>query len=493
MAPSILHMPNGHTLTVTQVFGGLSFKNSDLNPHHRSAFPPGWTIVLNEEDGDEQDDSTGDPESGFAKKHVIHRYKRPSLEHDHLYISSISFPNSAEYKSTGSPTRQIAMMLWATLWWYFHQPEPEPALTTPASAKTAEEGRPKGEWRININREGIFKGRNLLAKLERMGLLICEDSSVGCGADDRHAASATVSTLFITRRAFWQIDARIFLFSLAPVAGSPYPASSPFSSRPSSPKRDGSPGEPYHDNTPRGALTPITGPFQSSSHLPTYYPPHPAQYVFTNGIRHPLRPKPYRQGETIYSRYIPSLGQYLTFRIASLSTKACSDKGPWSTLANALPSLAGLRGTPPQQPQSEAILPTLSSFEAHHNDVELLHKWMNNDRVSHFWGEAGPQSHQEEFLHKGLSSRHSFPVIGCWDGKPFGYFEIYYVKEDILGRYLGGEVGDWDRGIHCLIGEQDFRGPHRVAVWLSALVHYCWLNDMRTNCVMLEPRVDNVK
>lgn len=118
---------------------------------------------------------------------------------------------------------------------------------------------------------------------------------------------------------------------------------------------------------------------------------------------------------------------------------------------------------------------------------------MNNERVAQFWGENGPQAHQEKFLRTALQNRHSFPAIGCWDGKPFGYFEIYWVKEDHLGTHLGGELGDWDRGFHCLVGEQEFRGAHRVKVWLSALVHYCWLADMRTNCVMLEPRIDNQK
>jgi RimJ/RimL family protein N-acetyltransferase len=117
---------------------------------------------------------------------------------------------------------------------------------------------------------------------------------------------------------------------------------------------------------------------------------------------------------------------------------------------------------------------------------------MNDPRVSYFWGENGPQEHQEEFLKNGLKSRHSFPVIGCWDGKPFGYFEIYWVKEDKLGRYVS-HVGDYDRGLHCLVGESEFRGPQRVKIWLSALVHFCFLADLRTESVMLEPRVDNEK
>jgi len=125
------------------------------------------------------------------------------------------------------------------------------------------------------------------------------------------------------------------------------------------------------------------------------------------------------------------------------------------------------------------------------SDPEYLHKWMNEPRVSYFWGEAGPQAHQEEFLKNGLRNKNSFAVIGCWDGKPFGYFEIYWVKEDNVGKYMGGNVHDYDRGIHCLVGEEEFRGPQRVKIWLSALVHYCWLSDNRTETVIMEPRVDN--
>lgn len=130
----------------------------------------------------------------------------------------------------------------------------------------------------------------------------------------------------------------------------------------------------------------------------------------------------------------------------------------------------------------------------HACDLELLHNWMNDPRVSAFWGANGPIEIQEEFLNKALNSRHSFPVIGSWDGKPFGYFEIYYVKEDQLGRLLTDkDVSDWDRGFHGLVGEQEFRGRHRVKIWTSALVHYLWLADPRTEKVLVEPRVDNEK
>ena len=492
MAPSSVHLPNGQNLTVKSIFGGLGFVSNDLNSQ-RSAFPPGWTVMLNEED-DAEDAEGADPGSSewdfdnpyAQRKEHIHRYKKPTLKNDHMYLATISNPSSAEFKPASSPTRQIAMMLWATLWWYFHQPEPEPRINSKKSAKTPEAGRPKAEWRININREGIFKGRQLMNKLERMGLIMSEDSSIGVHGYDRSRASSP--TMFVTRRAFWQIDARIFLFTLSPAAHSPLPGSTPISSRPASPSRASSAADHRGSLLP-GALTPK--PFQSSSHLPTYYPPHPTQYTFTNGIRHPIRPKPWGQGEMFYCRYIPSVGQYLSFRVASLAPAGCSRSGPWTEQP---------RGSGEMSPRSsmqsvpESIMLAMTGLTVpSDNDVDLLHRWMNDPRVAYSWGEDGPREHQEEFLKKGLESRHSFPVIGCWDGKPFGYFEIYWVKEDILGKYMAGAVGDSDRGIHCLVGEQEFRGPHRVHIWMSALIHYCWMADMRTDVVMLEPRVDNTK
>lgn len=487
MAPgSTVHLPNGQNLTVTPVFGGLFFKANDLT-HQHSPFPSGWTIVLNSEDEDPVDgEGKGDSEPPHTPRRRVHRYKKPTLTGDHLYISSISNPSSNDFKPPSSPTRQIAMMLWATLYWYFHQPEPSLHITTEASKNTPEAGRPEGEWRISINREGIFKGKVVLPKLERMGLISSEESSVGIAQDE--ISPEGWEHMFVSRRSFWQMDPRIYLFTLSPTSQSPFPSGSPYPSRPASPVPgiDGPPQKEAQLEVSQGLWSPTgSGPFHSTSHLPTYYPPPAPQYVFSNHVRHPLRPKPPGQGEIFYTRYVPSVGQYLSFRVASVSSKALRYRGP---VASHTPTPH--RSSP--LPASDSHLLTVGTLNLGLSDPEYLHKWMNDPRVSYFWGEAGPQEHQEEFLKAGLRNRHSFPVIGCWDGKPFGYFEIYWVKEDNVGKYLP-HVGDYDRGIHCLVGEQEFRGPHRVKIWLSALVHYCFLADLRTETILLEPRVDNTK
>lgn len=131
MAPSVVHLPNGQTITVSPVFAGLSFKANDLNIHH-SIFPPGWTIILEtaDGDGDDDDDTQSPPDEREqlygSRRHPPKRYKAPTLHHDSLFISSISNPSNTDFKPPTSPTRQIAMMLWATLWWYFHQVAPIP-------------------------------------------------------------------------------------------------------------------------------------------------------------------------------------------------------------------------------------------------------------------------------------------------------------------------------------------------------------------------------
>ncbi|KAG6016036.1 hypothetical protein E4U43_004326 [Claviceps pusilla] len=527
MTSQTLHLPDGKKFSVTPVFGGMGFRSPDHNNLHHP-FPVGWMTILHTEEEDNVDvenhrqncSNTDSSSSSSSSDHDfngnVHPERRsfigeqdesapprpkrrtrpfhsPTLQNDTLFISSISIPSSTDFKPAASPTREIAMMLWITLYWYFHQPEPDHGLDTAACRATPQAARPRGEWKITIKRDGVLRGRNLIPKLERMGLIASEDNSVGTSVDDGGQAW---TNMFVSKRMFWQIPAHLFLFTLQPVgkfAGSSLGLysnpGSPSTSRPDSPREESSSSfKAWHSRTPSGnvpltptcgqlvadvpggpvpttvSCTPIypIGPYYSSSHLPTYYPPPPLQYIYTNNIRHPLRPKPPRMGEVFYTRFIESIGQYLSFRVASCSSLP-------------VPYLGPVGPNPPDQHS-----PLLSSM----SDRELLQSWFRNPRVKEFWGDYVP-----DFLETGLRSKHSFPVIGLWDGIPFGYFEVYWVQEDVLGRHVGSEVDDWDRGVHIMIGEEWSRG--RVAAWLTSLVHWCFTSDYRTMNVCLEPRVDN--
>ncbi|PXW81619.1 RimJ/RimL family protein N-acetyltransferase [Nitrosomonas sp. Nm84] len=168
----------------------------------------------------------------------------------------------------------------------------------------------------------------------------------------------------------------------------------------------------------------------------------PIHYIFSHGRRHPLRP-PKPQG-TVYRRYITWLGGTLTFR---------------------------------------AIDPVA--------DLECFNRWMNDPVVTEFWQESGDLVKHRAYLSGIQTDPHMINLIGCLDDAPFGYFEIYWAKEDRIAPYY--DVDDFDRGWHVLIGEPHMRGKPFVTAWLPSISHYLFLDDSRTQRIVIEPRIDNHK
>ena len=124
-------------------------------------------------------------------------------------------------------------------------------------------------------------------------------------------------------------------------------------------------------------------------------------------------------------------------------------------------------------------------------DLERFSRWQNTPRVVAFWDEGGSLEEHRHYLEKLAADPHTLTLIGCFDDQPFAYFEAYWAKEDRIAPFY--DVGDYDRGIHMLVGEQAHRGPHKVASWLSALTHYLFEDEPRTQRVVAEPRADNAK
>ncbi|MDW0358481.1 GNAT family N-acetyltransferase [Halomonas venusta] len=171
-------------------------------------------------------------------------------------------------------------------------------------------------------------------------------------------------------------------------------------------------------------------------------PPYPQQPILANSKRHPRRP-PCPSG-TVYQRHIPWLDATLSFRVLDLEL-----------------------------------------------DLARFNRWMNDPVVAHFWEEQGDLQQHRERLESTLQNPSVIPLIGCIDGEPFGYFETYWAKEDRIGAYYAAD--DFDRGWHVLIGEAAFRGRPYVAAWLPSISHYLFLDDCRTQRLVIEPRVDNAK
>ncbi len=164
------------------------------------------------------------------------------------------------------------------------------------------------------------------------------------------------------------------------------------------------------------------------------------QFDETRQLAFPARP-PRPQGE-VYRRYDPQIKRTLTFRVADVAL-----------------------------------------------DAERFTRWMNAPRVNAFWEMAGPQAEQEKYLRKQLDATYCYPLIGCFDDEPFGYFEIYWAAEDRIGRHYRWQP--FDRGLHMLVGEEQWRGAQYIRSWLRGLSHYLWLDEPRTQRLVAEPRFDN--
>lgn len=165
-------------------------------------------------------------------------------------------------------------------------------------------------------------------------------------------------------------------------------------------------------------------------------PPLPQLHVMTDGKRHPRRAA--KPAGKVYGRFIPWLSEVISFRVADLE-----------------------------------------------NDLHLLQRWMNDPRVDAFWNEAGDLDKHRRYLAGILADPHMLPLIGCFGEQPFGYFELYWAKENRIAPFY--DADDYDRGWHVIVGEDAFRGGRYISAWLPSLMHYMFLEDCRTQRIVGEP------
>ncbi|PPQ92986.1 hypothetical protein CVT25_000187 [Psilocybe cyanescens] len=178
---------------------------------------------------------------------------------------------------------------------------------------------------------------------------------------------------------------------------------------------------------------------------------------------HPLRPSKPQPGEFLYRRWCNDVKQ--TFEITYFDLEGTHDGSK---------TLAGPSG--------------LSRHMA------AFHRWHNDERVNSAWGERGSLETHRDYVESLLADPHVLPCMMSWDGELMGYVEIIYAKEDHVAQHYptGVTPGDWERGIHVLVGEDKFLGGGRAEIWVRSLVHYIFLADPRTDRVCGEPSQANI-
>lgn len=124
-------------------------------------------------------------------------------------------------------------------------------------------------------------------------------------------------------------------------------------------------------------------------------------------------------------------------------------------------------------------------------DLDIFSEWHNQARINEFWELKGEKEDHLKYIESNLKDEHTTPCLLLIDGKPTGYFEFYWTKEDRLGPIYDSQ--NYDRGFHFLIGDRRFLGLRNTDAVLKSVVHYMFVDDPRTQRVMAEPRSDNNK
>ena len=139
------------------------------------------------------------------------------------------------------------------------------------------------------------------------------------------------------------------------------------------------------------------------------------------------------------------------------------------------------------QPLSNTTL-SIETFSINKH-LDLFYDWHQKKRIADIWELNKPKAALKSYIKALHVAPYVHPVILNYDGVPAGYFEIYWCREDRLAPYY--DVDLYDRGMHLLIGDDRYLGFENTFTAWVALQHFIFLDESKTESVMLEPRADN--
>lgn len=123
-------------------------------------------------------------------------------------------------------------------------------------------------------------------------------------------------------------------------------------------------------------------------------------------------------------------------------------------------------------------------------DLGRLHQWLKSDHVKPYWQLDLSLFEFRRKLREKLTDNHLTPSIGCLDHVPMSYWECYLTTEDDLANHYDADPND--RGIHLLVGPEEYLGEGYALPLLRAVVAMQFRRP-DTERVVAEPDVRNQK
>jgi RimJ/RimL family protein N-acetyltransferase len=125
------------------------------------------------------------------------------------------------------------------------------------------------------------------------------------------------------------------------------------------------------------------------------------------------------------------------------------------------------------------------------DDLDLVHGWMHQPHVVPFWHLDVPRAELRAYLEGLADDPHVEPLIGCVDGVPASYWELYWAAQDPLAGHY--PAGDHDQGVHLLVGPPELTGQGLGRRLLEAVVGWQLDREPRTRRIVAEPDIRNAR
>jgi len=122
-------------------------------------------------------------------------------------------------------------------------------------------------------------------------------------------------------------------------------------------------------------------------------------------------------------------------------------------------------------------------------DLDLVRCWMRQPHVAAFWELDVPRTLLAGYLERAAGDDHQEALIGCVDGQPVSYWELYWAARDQLAAHYPAHP--LDQGVHLLIGPPELVGRGLGRALLGAVVAWQLEREPGTQRVVAEPDVGN--
>ncbi|WP_020573966.1 GNAT family N-acetyltransferase [Actinopolymorpha alba] len=122
-------------------------------------------------------------------------------------------------------------------------------------------------------------------------------------------------------------------------------------------------------------------------------------------------------------------------------------------------------------------------------DLDVLVTWMNDPAVDAYWKLAGPRERTAAHLRAQKEAGHVTSLLGCLDGVPMSYWEVYWADLDPLSAAYPARA--YDGGIHLLLGPATARGRGLGATLLRDVSDRMFAAAPACERIVAEPDIRN--